>query len=75
MMRRNEETARIRCGNTLRFPRARAEPPRSQNTLSVEAHRTWVRKALPQDVALLAFPPLHRLRFPTGVYVYFLRWF
>ncbi len=54
MMRRNEETARIRCGNTLRFPRARAEPPRSQSTLSAGSHH---------------------LRFPAGVYVYFLRWF
>ncbi len=74
MMRRNaNHIAKYRSGNTLRFPRARVEPPRSQRTLPVEAHRTWVRKALPQDVALLAFPPFQRLRFPAGVYVYFLR--
>ena len=28
-----------RSGNTLRFPRARAEPPRSQRTLTVGSHR------------------------------------
>src|SRR5699024_11683367 len=40
-------------GNTLRFPRARDEPPHSQRTLAVGSHR---------------------LRFPAGVFVYFLRW-
>jgi len=41
-----------RSGNTLRFPRARDEPPHSQRTLVVGSHR---------------------LRFPVGVFVYFLR--
>jgi len=43
---------RYRSGNTLRFPRARDEPPHSQRTLVAGSHR---------------------LRFPAGVFVYFLR--
>src|SRR5699024_12557782 len=40
-----------RSGNTLRFPRARDEPPHSHRTLAEGSHR---------------------LRFPAGVFVYFL---
>src|SRR5699024_10394200 len=44
--------AYIRRGSTLRFPRARDEPPHSQRTFAVGSHR---------------------LRFPAGVFMYFLR--
>src|SRR5699024_7316597 len=47
------DVKRYRSGNTLRFPRARDEPPHSQRTLAVGSHR---------------------LRFPAGVFVCFLRY-